>query len=98
MAKAAKRGPKKGKRLTLEIQSEIVLNALNSSKTVDEVLAQYKKQGYNLKSEVEEELKNLGTHEIAFMLSNKEILKNVREEAVSAFIKDITHNKTSIAP
>lgn len=93
MAKAARRGPKKGKRLTQEIQAEIIIEAIYSKKTIEEVLESYKKNGYNVKEDVEQDLKNLGPVEMTFMLGNKRILESVKEEAVKTIINDITKTK-----
>ncbi len=96
MAKATRRGPKKGKRLTSEIQAEIIVEALYSKKTVEDVLEKYKKSGYNVKEDVEKDLKNLGPVEMTFMLGNKHILESVKEEAVKTIISDITKNKKAL--
>lgn len=89
--KGAKRGPKKGKRMTQEVQAEIIVEALYSKKTVDEILERYKKEGYNIKDEVENDLKNLGIMEMTFMLANKQILETVKEDAVKSIISGITN-------
>ena len=93
MAKTTRRGPKKGKRLTSEIQADIIIEALYSKKSIDDVLEAYKKSGYNVKDEVEKDLKNLGTVEMTFMLGNKHILESIKEDAVKTIISDITKNK-----
>lgn len=93
MAKSTRRGPKKGKRLTAEIQAEIIIEALYSKKTIEDVLDAYKKNGYNVKEDVEKDLKSLGPVEMTFMLGNKHILESVKEEAVKTIISDITKTK-----
>lgn len=90
MVKSNRRGPKKGKRLTPEIQAEIIVEALYSKKTIQDVLEIYKKNGYNVKEDVEKDLTNLGSVEMTFMLGNKRILESVKEEAVKTIINDIT--------
>lgn len=90
MAKATRRGPKKGKRLTPEIQADIIIEALYSKKTVSDILDIYNKKGYNIKPEIDSALKNLGTTEMTFMLANKEILETVKEEALKSIITNIT--------
>ncbi|MBU2511755.1 hypothetical protein KJ966_10465 [bacterium] len=93
MAKDARRGPKKGKRLTLEVQAEIIIEALYSKRTILEVIDAYKKKGYNIKDEVDIDLKNLGTTEMTFMLANKQILETVKEDAIKSIINNITKPK-----
>jgi hypothetical protein len=93
MAKSTRRGPKKGKRLTADIQAEIIIEALYSKKTIEDVLEAYKKNGYNVKDDVEKDLKSLGPVEMTFMLGNKHILESVKEEAVKTIISDITKTK-----
>ena len=84
-----KRGPKKGKRVTLEIQTQIVYEALNSKKTIVEIINKYKQNDFNFKSSIEEDLRRIGNHQIAFMLASKQLIQNVKEEAVNAFINEI---------
>lgn len=93
MAKELRRGPKKGKRLTPEIQAEMILETLTSKKTIGDVIGGYRKKGYYVKPSIENDLKNLGTMEIAFMLANKQILEEIREDAVKSIIKGIKKNK-----
>lgn len=89
MADVTRRGPKKGKRLTAEIQSEMLIEAINSKKTILDVIEQYRKNGYNIKDEVEADLKSIGPTEMSFMLANKQILEAVKEDAVKSIISDI---------
>jgi hypothetical protein len=89
MAKATRRGPKKGKRLTSELQSQIVINAIYSKKSLPDVINGYKKDGYNVKKETEDQLMNLGPIEIGFMLANQQILDSLKEEALNIIIKEI---------
>ncbi len=97
MPKATRRGPKKGKRLTPEVQAEIIVEALYSKKTIVDVIDAYKKKGYNIKDEIDNDLKNLGTTEMTFMLANKHILETVKEEAVKSIISNITKTKKGTA-
>ena len=86
---AGRRGPKKGKRVTPEIQTEIVVKALKSSKTLSEIVDHYKKKGFNFNNGLDDELININHSEITFMLSNREVLQKFREEAINVFITDI---------
>lgn len=88
----SRRGPKKGKRVTLEVQADIILNALNSEKRIIDLIDGYKRNGYNVKPEIENELTSLCNYDILFMLVNRRTLKSVREDAVNAFIKGIAKN------
>ena len=87
--KNTKRGPKKGKRMTLEIQTQIINEALNSKKTIVEIINKYKQNGYNFRSDLEDELTQIGSHQIAFMLASKQLIQTVKEEAVNSFINEI---------
>ena len=84
-----KRGPKKGKRVTLEMQTQMIYEALNSKKTIVEIINKYKQSGFNFKSSVEEELTQISNHQIAFMLSSKSLIQSVKEAAINTFIKEI---------
>lgn len=89
MSEGTRRGPKKGKRLTSEIQAEMLIEAINSKKTISDVIEKYRKNGYNIKDEVNADLKSIGPTEMCFMLANKQILEAVKEEAVKSIISDI---------
>ncbi len=89
MAKESRRGPKKGKRLTSELQSEMVLKALYSKKSLQDILNGYKKDGYNIKKETEDQLMHLGSLEIGFMLANQSILESLKEDALKIIIDEL---------
>lgn len=93
MAQAAKRGPKRGKRVTPEVQTKIILKALYSTKTVSSLIKEYKEDGYNFGDGVEDDLQSIEVNEITFMLANRQLLRNIKEEAINHFISDIKSNK-----
>ncbi|MDH5561681.1 MAG: hypothetical protein OEY59_12600 [Deltaproteobacteria bacterium] len=89
MKSNVKRGPKKGRRVTPEIQTDIVMSALNSNSSIQEIIENYKKEGYNFNNSLDKRLQNIYPYEISFMLANQEILTKVKDEAVNLLITDI---------
>ncbi len=87
--KKIRRGPKKGKRITPEILSEIVLSSIRSRESLEDIIEKYRSEGFNVKKDIEEIISSIGLQEISFMLGNIQVIKSIREEAVADFIKDI---------
>ena len=84
-----KRGPKKGKRITSKILAEIVLDAIQSRKSLDDIVQSRRSSGFNIDRTVEENLQEVGLQEILFMLANIPIVKSIKEKAVADFINSI---------
>ncbi|PCI27572.1 MAG: hypothetical protein COB67_08245 [SAR324 cluster bacterium] len=89
MSKPGKRGPRKGKRVTPEVQTTLVMEALLQDKSLDTLINDYKEDGYNFSDGIEEDLRTIDPSEISFMLANRQLLRSIREDAINTFISDI---------
>lgn len=89
MVKQVRRGPKKGKRMTKGIQISIILQALTTDSSLKEQIILMKSKGYNVDGKLEKELMDINEHDISFMLANKHIINEIKEETIQNFVKEI---------
>ena len=89
MTDKKRRGPKRGKRVTSKILAEIVLESIQSRKSLSDIIEERNSEGFNIKKNIEEILLEIGVQEISFMLANVQLIKSIREETVENFINEI---------
>lgn len=89
MTNESKKAVRKGKRVTPEIQTQVVMEAISSTKDLASIIEEYKLQGFNFDDGVEDSLKSIEKSEISFMLANRNLLKSIKDEAISHFINNM---------
>lgn len=89
---ALKRGPKPGRRCTFNIQADILKTALTSDKTVNQVISSLRNKGYRIPESIENNLTNLSSIELLFLVSNIKLLQTIRLNIHNTLIKKAKTN------